>query len=181
MKYFLIHGSFGNPNENWFPWLKEYLEQKGNEVFIPTFPTPQNQSLESWTEVFHFYKKHIDENTIFIGHSLGPAFILSILENLDFEIKKCIFVSGFLGLIGNPEFDKINKTFTTKEFDWNKIKANCSEFIMFNSDNDPYVSLENSLKLAKNLEIEIKIIKNGEHINESAGFNKFEKILEFLE
>jgi len=177
MKYFLIHGSFGNPEENWFPWLKEQLEKDGNQVIVPKFPTPENQSLDSWLEVFEEYKNEIDKNTIFVGHSLGPAFILSVLENIDVKVKGCIFVAGFLGLLGNEEFDNVNKTFTTKDFDWNKITSNCEQFLMFNSDNDPYVPLNHSRDMANGLGIKLNIIKGGKHLNASAGFTKFPELL----
>ncbi len=48
----IIHGTGGSPKGNWFPWLKEILENEGCKVFIPRFPTPENQSLESWFRVF---------------------------------------------------------------------------------------------------------------------------------
>ena len=77
----MIHGAYGSPDENWFPWLKKSLESLGYEVVIPKFPTPAGQTLTNWTKVFKPYLSEIDEDSIFIGHSLGPAFIMSILEN----------------------------------------------------------------------------------------------------
>jgi predicted alpha/beta hydrolase family esterase len=50
-------------------------EKEGNKVIVPTFPTPENQTLENRMKVFKPYLKEINENTIFVGHSLGPAFI----------------------------------------------------------------------------------------------------------
>ncbi|GEM_PF-2655798 len=97
MKVFLIHGAYGHPEENWFPWLKQQLEASGWTVFTPTFPTPENQSLESWKKAFAPYLSKIDEQSILVGHSLGPAFILSILEDLNFQIPACFFVAGFTG------------------------------------------------------------------------------------
>lgn len=177
-KIFIIHGSYGNPEENWFPWMKTELEGQDHKVFVPKFSTPENQGLEMWTREFEQYMPLIDENTIFIGHSLGPAFILSILEKINVKIKACFFVSGFLGSSDNPEFDKINKTFTEREFNWTKIKANCSFFKMYHSDNDPYLSIEKAKKLSSSLGIEIEIIKGAGHFNESAGYIKFPKLLE---
>ena len=30
--YIIIHGSFGSKDGNWFPWLKEKLEQEIDEI-----------------------------------------------------------------------------------------------------------------------------------------------------
>ncbi|MDP3988435.1 MAG: hypothetical protein Q8P80_04820 [Candidatus Levybacteria bacterium] len=52
MTFVIFHGAYGNPEENWFPQLKEELEALGQKVVVPKFPTPQNQNLESWMKVF---------------------------------------------------------------------------------------------------------------------------------
>ncbi len=172
---FIIHSSFGNPEENWFPWLKEELEKDGHNVFVPKFPTPENQSLNSWLGVFKKFESKVDENTILIGHSLGPAFILTLLETK--RVQACFFVSGFLGFLNNPEFDEINKTFM-KEFNWENITSNCKIFNVYHSDNDPYVPSIKAEELAKKLETEVKIIENAGHFNTSSGYDKFIKLLE---
>ena len=33
MNFIIIHGIYGHPEENWFPWLKNKLEGMGYEVF----------------------------------------------------------------------------------------------------------------------------------------------------
>ncbi len=175
---FLIHGSYGNPNENWFPWLKGELEKIGHSVFVPQFPLSPEQSLENWLEVFKDYEKYIDNDSIFVGHSLGPAFILNILEKAEKPIKAAFFVSGFLGLINNQTYDTVNRTFTVKNFDWQKIKQSCNKFYIFHSDNDPYVPLEKAEELAKTLGVEIILIKGGGHLNATAGYLNFDLLLE---
>ncbi len=174
----IIHGTGGSPNENWFPWLKSELEKLNHRVFVPEFPTPKNQSLKNWLDVFKNYEQYLDKNTIVVGHSLGAAFLLNVLEKLDRPIKSAFFVSGFLGLLNNPEFDELNKTFTTKSFDWDKIKSNCEEFCVINSNNDPYEPIEKGKELAKNLNVKLTIIKNAGHINSESGYDKFELLLE---
>ncbi len=173
----IIHGTGGNPEGNWFPWLKSELEKLNCKIFIPKFPTPKNQSLESWLKVFKKYKQYLDENSIIVGHSLGPAFLLNILENLNNPIKCSFFISGFIGLINNLEFDELNKTFIERQFNWDKIKNNCKKFIIINSDNDPYVPLEKGKELAENLSTKLIILKNAGHINKESGYTKFDFLL----
>ncbi len=175
---FIIHGAYGTPKENWFPWLKSKLENLGCKVFVPKFPTPENQSLENWIKVFKKYEQYLNKNSIVIGHSLGPAFLLNILENLDKPIKAAFFISGFLELSGNPAFDNINRSFIEKNFDWQKIKKNCQKFFVFHSDNDPYIPLEKAERLAKNLGVNMIVVKNAGHFNEKAGYVKFDLLLE---
>ena len=80
--------------------------------------------------------------------------------------------------MGNPNFDNINKSFVDKRFDWQKIKQNCKKFYIFHSDNDPYVSLEKAEQLAKNLGVDVILVKNAGHFNEKVGYTKFELLLE---
>jgi uncharacterized protein len=175
---FIIHGAYGNPEENWFPWLKSELEKLDCRVFVPKLPTPENQSLENWNKIFDDYKQCLNENSIVVGHSLGPAFLLNIIQELDKPIKAAFFVSGFLDLLGNPDFDNINKSFIEKSFNWQKIKQNCPKFFVFHSNNDPYVPLEQAEKLAKNLDVDAILVKNAGHFNEKAGYSKFDLILD---
>lgn len=178
MKAVLIHGIYGNPNENWFPWLKEKLEENGVKVLVPKFPTPENQNLDNWMKVFDSDSEFVDEETIFIAHSLGPAFVLSILEKMNHKIKGCFFVSGFIGgPIGIPEIDELNKSFTQKDFDFSKIKSNCKFFKTYCSDNDPYIPLKKLKEFSFKLDKELEIIPGAGHLNEVAGYLKFEKLL----
>lgn len=177
---FIIHGTWGSPEWNWFEWLGEKLKDQGYTVIIPRFPTPQGQSLQSWTEKFEEYKKYINDETIFIAHSSGPAFVLSILENIDTQVHGCFFVSGFLELIQLPEFDIINETITSRQFNWERIHQNCSYFYMCHGDDDPYVPFYNVEILAENLKVEVDIIENGEHLNEESGYTQFPYLLDII-
>lgn len=179
-KIFIIHGTEGSPEVNWFPWLKQELEKLGHTVFVPEFPTPENQSLDNWLKFFGGYEKEINRDSIIVGHSLGPAFILNFLERTNRKIKACFLVAGFTGLLGNEHFDNLNRTFTDKQFNWNKIKENCEKFYVINSENDPYVPLEKGKELADKLEVELTILSEAGHINSEAGFIKFEKLLNMI-
>ncbi len=176
---FIFHGTEGNPGENWIPWLKEKIEQEGYAVHIPEFPTPGNQSLETWKKVFKEYKEFVDRNTIFIGHSVGSAFTLNLLEEM--AVQSSFLVCPFLSSLNNPDFDELNSTFIEKNFDWTKIKEHCNDFYIYYSDNDPYVPQALSESVAKKLSAKKFLVKNAGHFNKRAGYTKFEELWDKLE
>ncbi len=172
---FIIHGAEGHPEENWFPWLKKELEQLGHTAIVPQFPLFNDQTLANWLNVLAQYKEFITPETIFVGHSLGTAFILNVLETT--PAKAAFFVAGFTGKVEN-KFDDSMKTFAQRTFDWQKIKEHCNHFTVFHSDNDPYVKIEKAHELAEYLEVPVNIIKGAGHFNEAAGCTKFDILLE---
>ena len=179
MNFFIIHGVYANPDANWFPWLKSELKSRNFEVIVPKFPTPFDQSLESWLRIIEKYENKINQETIMIGHSLGAAFILNYLEQSNKKIKAALLVAGFFKILNTP-YDELNKTFIDKSFNWKKIKNNCNRFFVFGSDNDEYISLDITKELAKTLDAELKIIHDGGHLNKKARFEKFPFLLETI-
>ncbi|MEM3876493.1 MAG: alpha/beta hydrolase [Candidatus Micrarchaeaceae archaeon] len=179
-RVFIIHGTNGSSKENWFPWLKEELSKANPdmEVIVPDLPTGNAQSIESWLRVFQPYMDMITEDTVFIGHSLGPAFILSILEQVDKRIRAAFLVAPFVTKLGIEQFDKLNKTFIEKRFDWERIRPHCSKFTIYASDNNPYVSMNKSRYVAENTKARFIVVHNAGHFNSAAGYTKFEQLLE---
>ena len=174
----IIHGSYGTPNENWFPWLAKEIKKLGHEVEVPTFPTPEGQNLKAWKSAFHKQVGEINGNMILIGHSLGPGFILDLLEKATAPIVGTFLVSAFLGKLGLEEFDSINESFVCRDFDWDRIRKNAGEVHVYNSDDDPYVPLSKGEELAKHLGVPLTVIKNGGHINAGSGFKSFPQLLD---
>ena len=172
MRAIIIHGANGSPDEHWFKWLGKKLE-KSLEVFIPQFPIQENQNLNNWMKVIE--KIGVNEDTILVGHSVGCAFILNVLEK--YKAKAAFLVGGFTGKL-SIEKDEINKTFAEKEFNWTKIKNNCSIFFIYNSDNDPHVPLEKGRELAENINCKLKIIKNAGHFRAKDGYIEFQLLLD---
>ena len=174
---FIFHGTEGYPEENWFPWLKQKLEKLGCKVIVPQFPTPENQTLENWLKILKDYEQFYNENTILVGHSLGGAFLLRVLEKYNVKIKAAFIIAAPIGIlpIKNYESDKIflGKAFA---FDWEKIRSHCRKFFVFHSDNDPYVTLENGEVLSKKLNTELIFIPNAGHFNKSVGYVKFDAL-----
>jgi len=174
----IIHGSYGRPDENWFPWLKAELEKLNCNVLVPKFPTPEGQSLDAWMKILNEYNYYFDSNMIMIGHSLGVALILRKLELLNKPIKASFLVAGATGKIGNETFDKINASFFEGGFNWSIVRKNSKHFFVYHSDNDPYLPLKLGEELAKNLNVKLILVKGAGHFNEKAGYTKFPLIFD---
>ncbi len=175
---FIIHGTKWMPQSNWFESLGNELMNKWYIVVIPCFPAPENQNLESWEEKFEEYKRYMNEETIFIAHSVGPSFVLRVLELSHIQVKGCYFVSGFLGNIGISEYDDLNDSFVNRSINWEIVKQKSESFYMCHGDNDPYVPLANALQMSEELWIDIDMIQNGGHLNSESGYTEFPYLLE---
>jgi uncharacterized protein len=178
---FIFHGTAGNPKENWFPWLKQELEKRNCKVFVPQFPTPVGESLESWLKVLDEYKKFINRDTIFVGHSKGGLFLLRVLERLEHPVYAAFFVSAAIGIKPYQFYDINYKFAHGYDFDWDRIKSNSKYFTDYHSDNDPYTCLENGKQISKHLGIDLTFIPGAGHFNTKSGYIKFEKLLTDLE
>jgi predicted alpha/beta hydrolase family esterase len=181
-RFVIIHGAYGFPGENWFPWLAEQLKKKGAKAIVPTFPTPEGQTLDTWLNVFNKEVGKLDNKTVLIGHSLGTLFILRVLERAQNSIKAAFLVSSLANReLGIPDFDNIKTTFVAGDVDWEKIRSKSEAFYVYHSDNDPYIQPALGLEVAINLRTDLRIIHNGGHINTAAGFTKFDRLLVDIE
>ncbi len=176
----IIHGAYGSPTENWFPWLSEKLTEYGHRVSVPALPTPEGQTLSNWLTIFEEQVGRLEEDMILVGHSLAPGFILNLLERSSVKVFGVFLVSGFLGKLGIEDFDPINEFFVCGEFDWNKIKGNAGSIHVFNSDNDPYVPLRKGEELSSKLGVVLNVINKGGHINADAGYKQVPFLLDAI-
>jgi len=177
---FIIHGINGTPEENWFPWLKEKLEAQGHRVFVPAFPHTEKPLLQEWSDAFSANEKHLDDHTILVGHSLGGAFLLRLLERIQKPVLASFLVAPVPGPLKN-EFDPLMETFSHHPFDIDRIRKNCPRFFVYHADNDPYIPLENVQQLSKNLKAEFRLMPGGGHLNAKAGYASFEALLKDIE
>ena len=175
--YFIIHGTFGHNKENWFPWLENKLIKKG-EVFNLNYPTPENQSFESWSKVLDKYKDKITSETVFICHSIGCIFLIKYCIFNKIKIDKAIFVSGCNNYYFDPKFDEINKDMYTDRI--SEFKNYCDNVICFYSKDDPYIKFNQLQIFANSVHAIHKIYEHAGHFNEKAGYKKFEDILPYI-
>lgn len=195
MLFVIVHGSYGSNEGNWFPELKERLEDLGQSVLLPQFPiedldevvktgpgfVPKKQTLDNWLAFFERLKRKFgNEPLCFVGHSLGPLFILHAVQKFDLQFDSAIFVSPFLDLkTGRFEFDEINKSFyKTDKFDWETLRRLIPTSYVLYSDNDPYVPTDKPLEFAKRLDSSVIAVKRAAHMNSEVNMNEFPLVYE---
>lgn len=175
--FILIHGTGGNPDEAFYPWLRKELEKKGHKVYAPFFPTPVGQTLGNWMEEFEPYWQYVNEETVFVGRSIGPAFTLRLLEKSKTSVKAAFLLAGFCSDLGVHQYRPFIETFVDGPFKWGKIRSMCKNFFVYHADNDPIVQLEKGRELARKLQTRLRLIKGAGHF----GSKKFTQLLKDIE
>lgn len=180
-KVYLIHGWGGNQNsEAWFSWLRKELENGGIKLEIPEMPDTENPKIESWVNKLGEIVKEFNENTFFIGHSIGCQTIMRYLESREGKIGGIIFIAPWTHLqnLSGKEEEKIAKPWLGKPINFDKVKSFTDNVIVIFSNNDPYVPLSEKDIFKEKLNAEV-IIKNNEgHFNET---KEIKEIIDFIE
>lgn len=179
MNVFIFHGTKSTPKDNWFNWLESELKKLNIPVVVPQFPTPEGQNEDNWIKTFEPYQKQVNDQTVFVGHSMGAVLALRLLEKRSSPILGCVLAAPFYDELHlGEEFDRLLRSFINHPFDWEKIKQNCSKFVIFDGDNDPYIPIKQPQFIAKKLGAELNVISGGKHMNAEAGYFKFPQVLE---
>lgn len=180
--YLLLHGSFGNPFVNWFPYLRNEIEKRNKEVYTPDFPTGVGyQNYENWSKLLNSYvaANIINENTVIFAHSIAPIFICHFLVENKIKVKRLVLVCGFNNYLGiDEEYDAVNKSMYFNNL--SATKNYCDDIICLYSDNDPYVKYEVEKSFADILTKNQIVISNGGHLNTESGYDKFPELLKYL-
>ncbi|MBI2062231.1 MAG: serine hydrolase family protein [Candidatus Yanofskybacteria bacterium] len=184
-RVFIIHGWDGYPEENWFPWLKRELEAKGFEVFVPQLPDAENPKIEKWVPAVANVIGSVNEDTYFVGHSIGCQTIARFLENQSEDVQAggAIFVAGFFKRLTNMEDEEVKETadsWFNSPIDFSKVKKRLIKSVAIFSDDDEYVPLDNVDYFRDKLGSKIIIEHNKGHFNTKAGVTELPVVLEEL-
>jgi len=184
MKYLILHGTFGTPESNWFPWLKNKLLELGHEVLVPQMPidnyedaentlssgktfVPQHQTLSNWLK---FYAEQISpwikdgKDVVVIAHSIAPVFLLHLLKKHKITFDSAIFVAPFyekLNLHGS--YEVVNADFYSEDFDFAQLQKVLPLSYSIFSDNDPYVSQQFAENFSQKMNSRSILLKGGGH------------------
>lgn len=175
----ILHGTANNSQGNWFPWLKMELERKGYKVWLPDLPKAENPDIGRYRSfIFSNKEWQFNSDSIIVGHSSGGVAALKILQKLPegIVVNKCITVGAFKETHGWTDILGL----FTEPFDFPFIKSHAKHFIVFHSDDDPYVPVNDAKIFVKNLDAEFVFMKGQGHFNLEKGpqYKQFLKLLE---
>jgi hypothetical protein len=177
-RVFIIHGYGAKSSDNWFPWLQTELEKKGFETAVPQMTDTEEPTLQKWLPHLQYIVGKCDENTYFVGHSLGTITILKYLESLPEGEKSggIVLVGGFSESI---ESEKLS-SFTEKPLDYEKVKKSVREIIAIHSTDDKMVPFKFAEIMREKLGAKLIILHDAGHINRKSGYIQLPQALESI-
>ena len=179
-KAVILHGTMGTPEGNWFQWLKQQLEAKGLEVWVPQLPNADQPSLKEWSDyVLNNCPFVIDGDTLLVGHSSGAICSLLVAQqliSLGQVVAVSIFCNNTLGWEAN------NRLFD-QDFDWAALKLISDKVLLISSDDDPYVTIDQPEDIARTSGAELLIWPGQGHFNleKTQDYKAFPRLLSELE
>ena len=179
---FLIHGWEGYPEEGWHPWLKQELEKKGFDVYVPVMPDIASPTMSKWVPSLAKVVGKADENCYFVGHSLGCVTILRYLETLKEgqKIGGVVLVAGFGHDLEYADYKGELSSFFRTPVEWEKIKRHCKKFVAVHSDDDPWIPLKHSILFRDKLGDKVIIEHNMKHFSGDDGIMELPVVLDEL-
>jgi predicted alpha/beta hydrolase family esterase len=128
----IFHGTGGNPEICWYPWLASRLAGRGYAVEVPHYPGINVEPIATFLPTV-LNRHRFDEVTTLVGHSGGAALLLALLENLEVTVAQAILVAGYR-TPPNTSDEPVLKP----DYDWDAIRSHVRDLYFINSREDPY-------------------------------------------
>lgn len=175
----ILHGTDGNLDSNWFPWLKQKLEEQGYEVWVPLLPENHTPNRDVYNDFLLGGEWDFTDNIV-VGHSSGAVEILNLLMDPRCpKIKLGVMVSAWdHGVPTDMDYKQFENLFPQGGFDFAAIKSKADKLAFMHSDDDPYCPLDQAKYLAENLDAPLTILHNAQHIG--SNFTELPELWEII-
>lgn len=167
----VLHGLGGSDYPHWQAQLVSDLVKQNTPVSFPAFPSRDNPDLQEWKS---YLKKELEhfKPTVVVCHSLANHLWFHTCEELDIKLDKLMLVAP----VRNEQLEDA-KTFFPYPIP-NDLKA--KEVIMAASTNDPYMNVEEAIRLQSKLKVGMKLLEEAGHINADSGYGRLDCALDWI-
>ena len=124
--------AYSGEKKRWKNRIFEQLMAAGIPLYSPEFPCKQNAKYHEWKLVFELLMSKIDENALYIGHSLGGNFLAKYFLESGKKARILHLVAPCYGLGGG--FDLPDSL--------ESLGGHIEEIHLWGSKDDPYELLE---------------------------------------
>ena len=185
-KIYLVHCWDGTSSDGWYPWLEEKTNDQNIKLIKFDMPNTANPKIEEWVDYLNSKVDLLNEETYFIGHSIGCQTILRYLETKEItKIGGILFVAPWLDLL--PEAIEDEDSYNTAQpwintpIDFEKVKQFTNNISCIFSDNDYFVSIEQEKEFRNKLNSKTVIVNNKGHISQDDDVYELQEILDLTQ
>ncbi len=182
-KIYLVHCWDGTSNDGWYPWIEQELKKYNVEVIRFDMPNTANPTIEEWVSTLNEKVDKLDEETYFMGHSIGCQTIMRYLETKEVtKIGGILFVAPWLDLL--PEAVEDEDSYNTAypwihtPINFEKVKEFSNNINCIFSDNDYFVDLAQKQEFKQKLNAKTIIVNEKGHISQDDDIFELNEILE---
>ena len=182
-KMYLVHCWDGTSNDGWYPWIEKELKKYNVEVLRFDMPDTANPKMEEWVSTLNEKVDKLDEETYFMGHSIGCQTIMRYLETKEVtKIGGILFVAPWLDLL--PEAVEDEDSYNTAypwihtPINFEKVKEFSENINCIFSDDDYFVDLKQEQEFKQKLNAKTIIVNEKGHISQDDDIFELDEILE---
>lgn len=178
----ILHAMEQTSQGHWYPWLKDQLEQRGYEVWVPDLPNNFYPSVEEAKELLLSSGWDFTDNLI-IGHSSGSLQALYLVQNLpkDVVIDSLVLVSTFDHAL--PGMEEQHQNLFCVDYDSKQIIKHLKCRAVIHAKDDPWCPVEGAQYWAKSLKARLVVFDSGGHFSTSLDpkYTQFPELIGVLE
>ncbi|MDQ6917836.1 MAG: alpha/beta hydrolase [Candidatus Dormibacteraeota bacterium] len=179
-RVYIVHGWGDKPGDHWIPWLQEQLEKRGFSVAAPAMPSSETPVIGLWVAHLNGEVGKVDEDTYYVGHSIGCQTILRHLEQTAHgtRVRGAAFVSPWFDLTNLSEDEMtIARPWIDTPIDFARVKETLPRLTAYFSPDDPWVPLDEKVLFEERLGARTQVLEGRHHFGLESGMTTFPELL----